>query len=794
MSKSTSQLQVCFHCGDAINAAVKFNDKVFCCDGCKTVHQVLSENGMEAYYNLSAAPGNKVLFSDNEEFAYLDTPEIADLLVDFKNDNLIKLSLQIPGIHCSSCIWLLENLHLLHKGIHHSRVDFLKKEFTANIDPNKITVRQLADLLNAIGYKPSITLESKQKRKSNQTNTTLLLKLSVAGFCFGNIMLFSFPEYFGLNIKEDQDFAKFFSYFNLILSIPVLFYSASDYFVSAFKAIRKKVIHINVPLALGMVALFGRSFYEIVWHVGPGYFDSFAGLIFFLLAGKWFQNYTYDHLSFDRDYKSYFPLSVNVKVGENWTNKLLTEVKKGDRLKIKNGDLIAADAIVLNGEAYIDYSFVTGESLPVHKVLGEMVYGGGRQMGGTIEIEITKEVSQSQLTKIWNSQKDNEQESRLQSFSEKVSKYFTIVLLAIAFISLGVWSFIDISTGFFAFTSVLIVACPCALALSSPLALGNTLRLLGNKGLYLKNANVVEQLAKVNHIVFDKTGTLTQANQFEVIWQGESLTHAQIAGIKGLVSHSNHPYSVAIYNHIVDAPSVVNYFKEITGSGIVGQINGIGEIKLGSANFCSCYQELASGVYLAINNQVLGYFQIKSKYRTFMSGLLTSLGKKYKISVLSGDSKREAEPLLNTYNGFTNIHFQQTPQDKKTRIEQLEQKGDVVMMVGDGLNDAGALLSSDAGIVVAENSAQFTPAAKGIIMADDLNNFDRMLALTERTLLTIKQSFAISILYNIVGIYFAVQGMLSPVFAAILMPLSSITVVLFNTLLTNYWAIKLKLK
>jgi Cu+-exporting ATPase len=212
---------------------------------------------------------------------------------------------------------------------------------------------------------------------------------------------------------------------------------------------------------------------------------------------------------------------VTIFKDDQWTSTLLSNIHKGDRLKIRNGELIPADAIVFNGDAYIDYSFVTGESVPVHKVLGEIVYGGGRQLGGAIEVEILKEVSQSQLTKIWNSQGDNLNQSRLTSFSELISKYFTIALIAIAFITLIVWSFIDLSIGFFAFTSVLIVACPCALALSSPLALGNTLRLLGSRGFYLKNAQVVEQLARVNHIVFDKTGTLTTPQEFEVQYVGD---------------------------------------------------------------------------------------------------------------------------------------------------------------------------------------------------------------------------------------------------------------------------------
>ena len=796
MIDSVKQKEICFHCGDIVIRAVNRGDKTFCCDGCSTVHKILVENGMDDYYRMTQNPGIKVTSSDSEQFAYLDAPEISNLLIDFKNENLVKLSLKIPAIHCSSCIWLLENLHLLHPGILNSRVDFLKKEFTANIDPEKITIRKLAELLRDIGYKPEISLQDEQKSKSNRTDRDLLLKLAVAGFCFGNIMLLSFPEYFGMSLKEDASFYRFFSYINLLLGVPVLLYSASDYFTSAYKALRKKIIHINVPLALGMVALFARSVYEILWEAGPGYMDSFSGLLFFLLAGKWFQNYTYEHLNFERDYKSYFPLAVTIFKDDQWTSTLLSNIHKGDRLKIRNGELIPADAIVFNGDAYIDYSFVTGESVPVHKVLGEIVYGGGRQLGGAIEVEILKEVSQSQLTKIWNSQGDNLNQSRLTSFSELISKYFTIALIAIAFITLIVWSFIDLSIGFFAFTSVLIVACPCALALSSPLALGNTLRLLGSRGFYLKNAQVVEQLARVNHIVFDKTGTLTTPQEFEVQYVGDFANDIFFSAVKSLVDQSQHPYSRAISGKLQNYKLIkVDQFAEISGSGIQGTIESVGFLKLGSASFCGALNTTDyAGVYVSVNGIVMGHFSIKNHYRSFITKLLKRLGVRYKISVLSGDTAREKHGLMQVWNGFQQVFFGQTPEDKKNRISELSQKGDVVMMVGDGLNDAGALMSSDVGVVIAENASQFTPAAKGIIMSEKLPELNRMLRLCVKTLQTIRISFGISLMYNLVGLYFAVQGQLSPVIAAILMPLSSITVVLFNTFYTNYMAHKLKLR
>jgi Cu+-exporting ATPase len=788
MNPATLKDTLCYHCGDKASKSYALGEKLFCCQGCKTVHQILAGNGLDGYYKLQDRPGVKISFApDTEEFAYLDNPEIAVLLLDYDDGEMVKLSLQIPSIHCSSCIWLLEHLQKLHPGIHWGRVDFLKKEFTASIDSKKLSVRQLAELLNSIGYKPLITLENQQQKKTQHSNKELILKLGVAGFCFGNIMLFSFSEYFGLSSLQYPQFERFFSYLNFILAIPVLFYSGQHYLTSAWKSITRGILHINVPLALGMVAFFGRSAYEILSKTGPGYMDSLSGLIFFLLIGKWFQDYTYEHLSFERDYKSYFPLAVTVKDNGQWVSRLLSKITKGNRLRIKNGELLAADGILLSGDGQIDYSFVTGESVPVHRIVGEMVYGGGRQVGGTIEVEITKDVSQSQLSKIWNANySDKDAPSRLVSFSSKVSHYFTIVLLLVAFASLIYWSFTDVSKGFFAFTSVLIIACPCALALSSPLALGNTLRILGRKGLYLKNVNVVEELAHTDHIVFDKTGTLTKTNDFSIKFEGEDLSNAQLAAVKGLASHSNHPFSRAIYQSLTNVDVAgLSKVHEIPGNGLLGFHESFGEIRMGSAEFTESNSiAIGSGVYLKIGSFRPGYFSINAEYRPFVKKLLNRLSKKFKLSVLSGDSYRESSKLKNLFGRFENAFFEQSPEDKLSKIEAMR-KDQMVMMVGDGLNDAGALLSSDVGLVVVEDTAQFTPAAKGIITAKDLTHLPDLLLLTRKTVNIIKGSFCISTIYNIVGLWFAVQGLLSPLFAAILMPLSSITIILFNTVATN---------
>jgi Cu+-exporting ATPase len=283
-----------------------------------------------------------------------------------------------------------------------------------------------------------------------------------------------------------------FGFLNLAFAIPVLFYSGNDYLLSAFKNLRRKIINIDLPIAIGMLAIFMQSSYEIISQSGAGYMDSLCGFVFFLLIGKWYQNQTYQALSFERDYKSYFPVAVTKINNYEEENIPIKDLKEGDRILVHNQELIPTDATLLKGEANIDYSFVTGESRPVRKAIGEMLYAGGRQIGSSIELEVKSKVEQSQLTKLWNQDEKVDEYTNLSKLIDKVSMNFTLVVISISILTAVFWSIVDASVVLKAFASVLIVACPCALALSIPFAYGNTMRLLGKKGFYLKNSEVVE--------------------------------------------------------------------------------------------------------------------------------------------------------------------------------------------------------------------------------------------------------------------------------------------------------------
>ena len=392
----------CFHCGDDIIAQQYIqNNKRFCCSGCKTIYEILTAHNLSNYYVYNKIPG-KTQSKATSNFDYLEVPQVVSKLVDFEDEIKTIVTLYIPAIHCSSCIWLLEHLHLLQSGILQSRVDFLKKQVSITFKNDETNLKQLAQLLSSIGYEPLISLQDIVKKgQSSKTERSLITKIAVAGFCFGNVMLLSFPDYFGLGDFE-REFKNFFGWLNLAFSLPVVLYSGREYFISAWTNLKAKRLNLDFPLALGILVMFLRSAYEIISQTGAGFVDTLCGLVFFLLVGKWMQERTFHHISFERDYRSYFPVAVTT-INEGVERPIpLSDLKTGDRILIRSQEILPADAILLNGEAEIDFSFVTGESIPVKKTLGEIIYAGGRQLSGSIEMEVLKPVSQSYLTQLWN--------------------------------------------------------------------------------------------------------------------------------------------------------------------------------------------------------------------------------------------------------------------------------------------------------------------------------------------------------------------------------------------------------
>lgn len=787
-------IKKCYHCGTDCDAEpIVFDDKPFCCNGCRTVYEILNQNELSCYYDLQQAPGS-IPSEIRGKFNYLDNEDIAAKLLEFDDLTTAVVNFYVPTIHCSSCIWVLENLHKLNHGVKAALVNFPKKEVRITFRKKEITLKELAELITSIGYEPYISLENDSSVKKG-VDRKLIYQVAVAGFAFGNIMMLSFPEYFQVDEFWLNRFKPFFRGLMFTFSLPAVAYSARDYLISAYKGLKNGILNIDVPISLGILVLFLRSTYEVASGSGQGYFDSLTGLIFFLLLGKVFQQKTYGFLSFERDYKSYFPIAVT-RIGPDRKeeNVRVHEIEQGDRLLIRNSEILPVDGILLQGEGMIDYSFVTGESLPVSKSSGDKLYAGGKQTGASIEMEALESVKQSYLTQLWSNEvfSDN-QVKNIKSLTDSISKQFTIVILSIALLAGIYWYFTDRSMAFQVVSAILIIACPCALALSAPFALGNMIRLFGKKRFYLKNTGVIESMAKTEALVFDKTGTITANNATDIKYSGEPLSESECSAVRALLRSSNHPLSRMLYQHLppVENQEVID-FAETTGKGISGKAGGH-DLVLGSAEFTEApgSEPNETAIWVKIEGRVKGRYVFRNTYRSGMKEVFTALGDEYPISILSGDNEGERETLQELLPAGSTMLFKQKPEDKLEFIRMEQEKGKKVMMLGDGLNDAGALAQSNVGVAVSENINVFSPACDAILDAGSFYLLPEFMLLSKKTLGVIKWSFAISFLYNIVGLLYAISGSLSPVVAAILMPISSVSVVLFATISTNLLAKKM---
>ena len=777
----TTTLTACYHCGEpCVEDHVAMDGKDFCCQGCKAVYGLLRDSGLKNYYELEQRPGTRTVANADEARTELfDLPEVRDKLVEFSEDGITRVKLQVPQMHCSSCIWLLENLERLEPAVVRSRVRFSEKELTVNFREGDLSLGRLIGLLRNIGYGPQLTGSAK-KKSGKKVDRMLYVRLGVAGFCFGNTMFLSFPEYFGATLENDT-LVKGFVLLKILLALPVVFFAGRVFFTSAWAGVRSRSINIDQPIAVGIMALFFQSLYEVLAQTGPGYFDSLAGLVFFLLIGRWFQDHTYQALSFDRDLDDFLPLVVLRRNGDTEEYVGVADLNVGDTIIVRDQELVPVDGILRHGTGRIDNSFITGEPLPVRRAIGETIKAGGRQRGAAIEVEVLLPFAKSHLKRLWEEQRETGDERPMMPRTmDLVARRFIVAVFTIAALSAVYWWLHEPARAWPVVTAVLIVACPCALALSMPFAYGHTIRLLGKNGLFLRDADVVERMANVDAVVFDKTGTLTAREAWGVRFEGAPLSAHEKSLVRSLARHSTHPLSAVLYADLKAPLADAVDVGETPGQGIRGTLRGV-ETSLGNAAFSHAPSLTTipgeAYVFIALDGVYRGRFAIRKKARDGMAESVMNTSKYAATYLLTGDTSVDAD----TARMFTpgNMVTGCTPPEKAKFVSGLRNAGSTVMMVGDGLNDAGALKQSDVGVTVSESSAALTPASDAIIEAGALHKLPHMLRLGRKAHRIVFASLVLSLAYNVVGLAFAVSGNLTPIIAAILMPLSSVTVVTF---------------
>jgi Cu+-exporting ATPase len=784
---NTGTTTSCTHCGEiCADGTINDGEHVFCCTGCASVYALLQEHDLCAYYqgDVPAGTSQQGVERDSTTYAILDDRSVSSRFIEYADARRFRVRFALPTIHCASCVWLLERLPHIQAGLISTEVDLQRKSITIDADPRVLTVRSIAELLRSVGYEPLIHVEGTEVSRLQQHKEAtrgLYLRLGVAGFAMGNIMMFSIAQYLAHGAQSvviDPVLMSVFTWLSIGLSIPVLTYSASPWLRSAWAALRQRTVNLDVPVALGITTLFVRSVVDMATGSGEGFLDSFAGLVFFLLIGRVFQQKAFDAVTFDRTVRSFFPLSVRRSTSHGDEVVAIDALNVADTIVIRNGEVIPADAVLMSPVGYVDYSFVTGESVPVECTHGALIYAGGKAVGAALQLTVTKPVSQSYLASLWERSSGRTSRDGYRQLSDRFGKWFVWSVLAVASIGFLAW-LPDVSMALNVFTAVVIIACPCALTLAAPITFGTGMGILGRMKMYAKNIGVLRTLAAVRAVVFDKTGTLT-SSQPAVAYHGEVLTRDQRDAIIAVASQSTHPMSRGLAAGSTPL-QFAEHVEEIPGYGITGTAGGH-QIAIGSESFIKLHgfnmdaRLDTQSTLIAIDGVVVGEILVEPSLRAGVPEMILDLrGRGMQCQVVTGDSHRDQALLSESFRD-DEMTFRATPADKVAHLEQLREASQV-LMIGDGLNDMSAMAVADVSIAVTENTSTLAPASDMIIPATQVHRIGRLLRYAHALRGVVITALWFTMAYNVAVITIALTGQLTPVITAIMMPLSSLLVI-----------------
>jgi len=767
---------------------IKDGDLNFCCKGCQGVYHLLNEEGLGSFYDKLGNNNLEPVSNIDRELEKFDLEGFERKYIKTNNNGLKEIHLIIEGIHCSACVWLNEKI--LHKqdGIIEASINYTNNKAKVVWDSDEIKLSRIIEVIRSIGYNAYPYDPSLQEDRANQIKREYYTRILVGVFGTMNIMWIAIAQYAGYFTGIERRFKDILNVAEFILATPVLFYSGWIFFRGAYFGLRNHIVNMDILVSSGALLAYIYSIYAMVTRIGETYFESVVMIITFVLVGKYLEVLSKKHAVDKLDsIIGSAPNEVRVINNDNIKSLVSVEnIKVNDILEVKSGEKIVIDGEVINGGASFDESSITGESEPIYKQIGDKILSGSICLDSTIRYKATKNVSDSLLNNINSLLEESlTKKPKIEELADEVSGYFSTIILLIGVITFGVWfGFIsDFERALIVSISVIVIACPCALGLATPMSTLIGISIASSKGLLFKEASFLETMAKANILALDKTGTITEGEPEVVNYKIYQEYNIDI--LYSLLKSSNHPISRGVTKYLesynpkeielkeiknIQAKGIKAKFKdnEIIGGNIdFIRDNGI-KININTTN---------SLFIFVINRQLIALFELQDKIRDGAKEAIENIKKLgIDIVMLTGDHQKSALKVANKV-GINKVYSKLLPQDKADKIEEFHQNNKIIVMAGDGINDTIALASSDIAIAMGSGADISLDISDVILLNDKLENLYEAFVISKRTYRGIKENLGLSILYNMTTIPLAVMGFVTPLIAALSMSLSSLLVV-----------------
>jgi Cu2+-exporting ATPase len=783
---STNTL-VCYHCGlpakptDNFCAQVLSMPRTMCCPGCKAVAEAIISNGLEDYYRFrteNAMKADDDLRTTLEKVSLLDDPDIQQEFVDSDGDNS-QIELTISGISCAACGWLIEKQLSRIVGIQQVAVNVTSRRAFISWLPDIIKLSEILKQIERVGYHASPFQIDRHEALFQAEHKTYLKRMGLAGIMTMQVMMLAFAVYFDLFGDIDKQTLSYFNWVSLCLTTPVVIYSASGFYANALKALRLKMVNMDVPISIALLGTYLAGLLATTQQQGQTYFESVCMFVFLLLVSRYLEHAArYKAAQLSANMLRYMPVTANLIQDKKNRPVLAKSLLTGQQILVKAGESIPVDGLIISGMGKVDESMLTGEFVAQNKIPGDNVYGGTVNQFGTLTLRVSNSLKNSMINQIARIQAQAMvNRPRIAALADSISQYFVVTVLVIAVASYVFWTAWGNDQAFWISISVLIATCPCALGLATPSALTCAMAKLNQHGVLLRRSDALEQLNQIDQLMLDKTGTLTEG-KFSIrhihnLSEYSDLQIMQFAA--SLECYSNHPIGKA-FEDVKDIDPV-NEFSCSTGFGIEGDINGE-HFKLGSASFMNAQLPenfTAYNVFLQNDTTILAAFSLSDKLRCDVKQMLSTLKDK-KIALLSGDSEQVVSKIAEQLN-INDWYAQKSPVEKLQIVKSKQQLGRSVLMLGDGINDGPVLAQADVSVALGGGSDLAKSSADVILLNNSLNNLSELFVIAKHCRNKIKQNIIWAISYNVLILPLAVSGLLSPWMAVIGMSLSSLIVV-----------------